>query len=242
MRAHQALAQPRRFALPSLLLGSALSAFVGLALLPAPGADVRGLLVAQGQSSPASMQALGALERDLVPPVAPKPVVKAKPAPKPVAKPVARPAARTTLRRASRTRTSVETTSGGGYVCPVAGRNNFTDTWGAPRSGGRRHQGTDVLANYGTPLVAVTSGSVSTSYSSSGGITLYLRGDDGVDYYYLHNSRNTASNGERVAAGEVIAAVGSSGNASGGTPHVHFEKHPGGGAAVNPYLFLRRAC
>lgn len=240
MRAHQALARPRRFALPTFLLGSALSAFVGLALLPTPGADVRGLLVAQGQAAPASTLALGELERDLVPPVVAKPVVKAKPAPKPVVKAVAqRPA---TLRRASRTRTTVETTSGGGYVCPVAGRNSFTDTWGEPRSSGRRHQGTDVLAAYGTPLVAVTSGVVRTAYSSAGGISLYLRGDDGVEYFYAHNSRNSASSGERVAAGEVIAAVGTSGNAPSGTPHVHFEKHPGGGGAVNPYLFLRRAC
>ena len=116
------------------------------------------------------------------------------------------------------------------------------DSWGAARSGGRRHQGTDILAAYSTPLVAVTGGVVRTAYSRAGGVSLYLAGSDGVEYFYAHNSRNAAASGERVSAGEVIAYVGNSGNASGGVSHVHFERRPGGGAAVNPYPFVAQSC
>jgi murein DD-endopeptidase MepM/ murein hydrolase activator NlpD len=129
-----------------------------------------------------------------------------------------------------------------GYVCPVRGRTDFTDTWGDVRPGGRRHQGTDVLAAYGAPVVAVTSGVIHTAYSSSGGISLYLRGTDGDEYFYAHNSRNVAADGERVQTGDLIAYVGTTGNARGGPAHVHFERHPDGGRPVDPYLFLVRAC
>lgn len=95
------------------------------------------------------------------------------------------------------------------------------------------------MAAYGTPLVAVTGGVVRTAYSRAGGISLYLLGLDGVEYFYAHNSRNAITNGMRVSAG---AVVGNSGNASGGVSHVHFERHPGGAAAVNPYPFVARAC
>lgn len=143
--------------------------------------------------------------------------------------------------RASR-RKQAWPTPGAGYLCPVAGSRRFVDSWGDPRSGGRRHQGTDILAAYGTPLVAVTTGFVRTAYSSAGGISLYLLGTDGVEYFYAHNSRNAISSGRRVSAGEIIGYVGNSGNASGGVSHVHFERHPGRAGAVNPYPFVARAC
>jgi peptidoglycan LD-endopeptidase LytH len=144
-------------------------------------------------------------------------------------------------RRAARASRSSAFSSGGKY-CPVGPVHSFSDTWGAPRSGGRRHQGTDIFAPHGSPAYAVVSGTVKTGYNRLGGIVLYLKGDDGDTYYYAHNSANIASNGERVAAGELIARVGKTGNAQGTSPHVHFERHPGGGSAVNPYPFLRAVC
>ncbi|HWH30814.1 MAG TPA: M23 family metallopeptidase [Mycobacteriales bacterium] len=127
----------------------------------------------------------------------------------------------------------------GGYACPVPNAT-FTDTYGAPRSGGRSHQGTDLMAPYGSPVYAVTSGVVRTASSSLGGISLYLHGDNGETYFYAHNSANVASSGQRVAAGDLVARVGSTGNA-GGTNHVHFEREIGG-RTVNPYQFLLRIC
>jgi murein DD-endopeptidase MepM/ murein hydrolase activator NlpD len=124
-------------------------------------------------------------------------------------------------------------------ACPVPSAS-FTDTWGAARSGGRRHQGTDLMARYGAPVHAVVSGRVKTASSRLGGISLYLHGDNGETYFYAHNSANVASNGQRVGAGDLIAKVGSTGNA-GGTNHVHFERQVGG-RSVNPYDFLRRLC
>jgi peptidoglycan LD-endopeptidase LytH len=128
-----------------------------------------------------------------------------------------------------------------GMVCPVAGPNSFVDSWGASRSGGRSHQGVDIMANYGTPIVAVTNGTITYSgWSDLGGNTLYLTGDDGHGYYYMHNQRNYV-NGGRVQAGQQIAAVGDTGNAT-GIPHLHWEYHPGGGSAVNPYPLAKSLC
>ncbi len=121
----------------------------------------------------------------------------------------------------------------------------FRDTWGAPRSGGRRHKGTDVFAAYRAPVYAITSGVVHRHSSSGlGGIGLYLRGDDGNIYYYAHlDSIDAAARvGTRVTAGELVGRNGYTGNASRSAPHVHFELHPGGGAAVNPYPWLAAAC
>ena len=140
--------------------------------------------------------------------------------------------------RASRNR-SVSTA---GHTCPVGPAHSFTDTWGAARSGGRRHQGTDIFAPHGSPVYAVVGGTVRSSYNRLGGIVIYLNGDDGNEYYYAHNSENVARTGQRVAVGELIARVGKTGNAQGTPPHVHFELHPGGGSPVNPYPFLRSVC
>ena len=129
--------------------------------------------------------------------------------------------------------------STGGGACPVPNAT-FTDTYGAARSGGRSHQGTDLLAPYGSPVYAVVSGQVRAASSSLGGISFYLEGDNGETYFYAHNSANVASSGQRVGAGDLVARVGSTGNA-GGTNHVHFERQVGG-RSVNPYDFLRRLC
>lgn len=130
-----------------------------------------------------------------------------------------------------------------GLVCPVKGSVNFIDSWGFARSGGRRHQGADMMTAAGTPLVAITSGTISkTGNGGLGGITVWLNGDNGVRYYYAHNSSNTVSVGQRVSTGQVVAYAGNTGNAAGGPPHLHFEVHPGGGAAVNPFPTVARVC
>jgi murein DD-endopeptidase MepM/ murein hydrolase activator NlpD len=128
----------------------------------------------------------------------------------------------------------------GNWTCPVAGPHAFSNDWHQPRSGGRLHQGTDILAPRGTPVVANVSGTVNRHSSSLGGQSYYLRGDDGNTYYGAHLQSYAAQG--RVAIGTVIGYVGTSGNASGGPPHLHFEIHPGGGAAVNPYPTLVRYC
>ncbi|MGH2694248.1 MAG: murein hydrolase activator EnvC family protein [Actinomycetota bacterium] len=128
----------------------------------------------------------------------------------------------------------------GAMACPVAGPVSFTDTWGAPRSG-HTHQGVDMMAAYGTPIVAIVSGTITYSgYGSSSGYWLILSGDDGNGYWYMHNQENLVTGGH-VSVGQQIATVGDTGNAA-GTPHLHFEFHPGGGAAVNPTPLVASIC
>jgi len=130
-----------------------------------------------------------------------------------------------------------------GRYCPVNGPVSFIDSWGFARSGGRRHKGVDMMSPHGTPLVAITSGVIDRIGNGGlGGITFWLRGDDGHSYYYAHNSRNTVVKGQRVIAGQLLAYVGNTGNARSTAPHVHFEIHPNGGRAVNPYQWVRPLC
>ena len=135
-------------------------------------------------------------------------------------------------------------------ACPVNGFNTFTDTWGAARSGGRRHEGVDLLAARGTPVVAVTDGVVErTRNGGLGGITVWLRGDNGDEYYYAHLGAwaPELSVGRRVSAGQNLGVVGTTGNAPANIPHLHWEYHPGGyrpgrGSAVNPTPLARELC
>ncbi|MGH2828356.1 MAG: murein hydrolase activator EnvC family protein [Actinomycetota bacterium] len=137
--------------------------------------------------------------------------------------------------------TLVPTTSTTGKTCPVAGPVSFVDSWGAPRSGGRSHEGTDMMAAYGTPVVAIVSGSITyAGYGGSAGNWQILSGSDGNAYWYMHNQENLV-NGGAVEAGQQIATVGDTGNAA-GTPHLHFEYHPGGGGPVNPYPLVASIC
>jgi murein DD-endopeptidase MepM/ murein hydrolase activator NlpD len=129
----------------------------------------------------------------------------------------------------------------GGVVCPVQGSVSFVDSFGAPRSGGRAHQGVDMMAASGTPTVAPVSGRVEHRGNATGGLSWWLYGDNGDEYYGTHLAAYENQGVGRVAAGSVIGYVGDSGNAT-GTPHLHFEIHPGGGAAVNPFPQVASAC
>jgi murein DD-endopeptidase MepM/ murein hydrolase activator NlpD len=124
----------------------------------------------------------------------------------------------------------------------VDGPHALCNDWHFPRSEERLHEGTDIMAPFGTPLVAVTDGVISrTDYDQRlGGVIVWLRGDNSISYYYAHmqDIAPRIAAGKRVIAGSVIGTVGDSGNAQGGSPHLHFQVHPGGGEAINPYPLL----
>ena len=135
-------------------------------------------------------------------------------------------------------------TSSGG-ACPVAGPVTFVDSWGAPRSGGRSHQGVDMIAARGTPLAAIYSGVIQrTSSSTLGGITIWMQSNSGDVFYYAHLDAHAEgiAPGVAVSEGQTIGYNGSSGNAPDYLPHLHFEYHPAGGGAVNPYPLVKSIC
>lgn len=128
---------------------------------------------------------------------------------------------------------------------PVPMTCRFWDTWGAPRSGGRKHEGVDIAAASGTPVYAVQDGRISRRQAdyqgSRPGNAIWLTAADGTYYFYGHLSSFAKGVGvdSPVRAGDVIGYVGSTGNAL--IPHLHLEIHPGGGGPVNPYPILRAA-
>ncbi len=145
-------------------------------------------------------------------------------------------------------------------VFPVLGRTQLTNSFGDPRGQGA-HEGEDIMAPRRAPAIAAEAGKV-RFYAGSGraGCMLYLYGDSGTKYLYVHlNNDLTMSNdnrgtcvqgvafprglkdGQRVLAGQPIGLVGDSGDANGVSPHLHFEMRPGGGAAIDPYPHLRVA-
>lgn len=121
---------------------------------------------------------------------------------------------------------------------PVQGVCWFTDTWGAPRSGGRSHQGVDIIAPTGKAVYAADDGTLTKQYLDAPGALSgngwRLTRSDATYFFYGHFSRFAPglSVGSKVKAGQIIGYVGMTGNA--GVPHLHFEVHPLGGAAVNP--------
>lgn len=131
----------------------------------------------------------------------------------------------------------------GSMACPLDRPRHFIDSWGYARSGGRAHRGTDIMGPRGIPVRAITSGvwQVQRAGRSAGNWGI-LRGDNGHHYWYLHLERHTVGSGTRVVAGQQVGTNGSTGNATAGAEHVHFELHPGGGSAINPYSLLRSVC
>ena len=134
---------------------------------------------------------------------------------------------------------------GGGPLraCPVGQPRVYSDDFGVPRPGGRRHQGIDMLAPLGTPIYAAQTGRFEENYNDLGGMSALVNGDGGDYTYYAHMSSYAGvPNGAHVSAGTMIGHVGNSGDAIGGPYHLHFEYHPGGGAAVDPYRLLKAVC
>ena len=145
-------------------------------------------------------------------------------------------------------------------IFPVVGQATYYDDFGEPR-GRILHQGNDILAARKAPAVAAEAGTVEFwTASASAGCMLYLRGESGTTYQYIHLNNDLGkgndnrgrcipgvayapglANGSAVVAGEQIGFVGDSGDANGIHPHLHFEVHPGGKAAVDPFRFLKRA-
>jgi hypothetical protein len=145
-------------------------------------------------------------------------------------------------------------------VFPVLGTATYIDDFGQPRPGGA-HQGIDIMAPKRSLALAAEAGKVEFwTHSASAGCMLYLHGQSGNDYYYIHlNNDLTPKNdnrgkcvagtayakglkdGAKVVAGQPVGYVGDSGDANGIHAHLHFELHPGRGGATDPYLWLQRA-
>jgi murein DD-endopeptidase MepM/ murein hydrolase activator NlpD len=135
----------------------------------------------------------------------------------------------------------------GRYVFPVYGQSSFTNTFGAPRADTGWHHGEDIFAALGAPLLAVADGTVfSVGWNDVGGYRLWLRDEQGNQFYYAHLSAFSplAVNGAQVQAGDVVGFMGNSGDAQGTPYHLHFEIHPvqmlymGYDGVIAPYPFL----
>ena len=133
---------------------------------------------------------------------------------------------------------------------PVVGENHYSDTFGAPRSGGRSHHGVDIMAEKMTPVIAVADGTVGWMHNTIGGncCAMALRHDDGWESWYIHMNNDTPGTddgqgygfveglepGVHVTAGQLIGWLGDSGNAEYAGSHLHFELHDPDGTVVNP--------
>lgn len=136
--------------------------------------------------------------------------------------------------------TAVAGSGSGPQLQPVQGvaDSDLQDTWGATRSGGRHHEGIDIMADEGTPVRAVMSGEVVKGFHNDlGGVVVRVEGDDGNFYYYAHLKEGSVDGltvGQRVEVGQQIGEVGDTGNAKGTPFHLHFGMKAGG-QWVNPY-------
>ena len=128
-------------------------------------------------------------------------------------------------------------------ICPVKGarKYDFSDSWGSARHGGRRHRGNDIFAKRGTPVLANVGGTLRYAHGGVAGNAYYIQGDDGHVYYGAHLDKVSVKPG-RVEKGQVIGTVGTSGNAQGTPPHLHFEIKPRGGPSVDPHAVLAAWC
>jgi murein DD-endopeptidase MepM/ murein hydrolase activator NlpD len=127
---------------------------------------------------------------------------------------------------------------------PVEGVSvrSLTDTWGAARSNGRRHEGIDIFAAKGTPIRSTTVGVVQKiSEGGAGGKAISILGPASSRHYYAHLQRFAALKvGDQVNVGTILGTVGDTGNAKGGRPHLHYGIYLNDGRAVNPYPYLVR--
>ncbi len=156
-----------------------------------------------------------------------------------------RPGETTLPRRPVAVRGNAAGISGAGlsnYLFPVLGTTGYSNDWGGPRaSTGIPHQGTDIFANEGTPVVAVADGVLDrVGWNAIGGYRFWLFDQYGNSFYHAHLSAYSpiAVDGARVRRGDVIAFVGHTGDAQYTPPHLHFEVHPGNGAPTNPFPLL----
>ena len=158
------------------------------------------------------------------------------------------------------TGSSDKAVQGSRIIFPVLGKARYGNDFGDPRGQGR-HEGIDIVAPRKALAVAAEAGRVKFHLTSArAGCMLYLNGDSGTTYLYIHLNNDLGQtndnrgrcapgiafapglkSGMKVAAGEPIGFVGDSGDADGIEPHLHFELHPGGGAAANPFTHLNRA-
>lgn len=124
---------------------------------------------------------------------------------------------------------------------PVQGvaPRQLADTWGAARSQGRKHEGIDIFAARGTPVLSATEGVVmQIGTNNLGGKVVWVLGPGRQMHYYAHlDSYADISRGQRVVAGEVLGYVGDTGNARGTPPHLHYGIYQAG--AINPYPLLK---
>ena len=125
-------------------------------------------------------------------------------------------------------------------VFPMQGGCGFTDTWHDPRSGGRLHEGVDIIGAKGLAIYATNDGVISRMSTGGrlGGNAIYVKIPNGTYFYYAHldSFAPGMAAGVPVKAGQIIGYNGSTGTT---TPHLHFEVHPFGGPAVNPYQFVK---
>jgi len=135
-----------------------------------------------------------------------------------------------------------------GVVFPIGGPHNLPliDSFGFPRMTGTPdehwHEGIDLFAPRGTPLVAAERGLVTRIGSGRlGGLKLWLVGESGTEWYYAHldSFAEGLHDGQIVEAGDLLGYVGNTGNAVGTPPHLHLQMHPDGGRPVNPYPLLK---
>ena len=145
-------------------------------------------------------------------------------------------------------------------VFPVIGTTSFSNDFGDPRSGGRTHEGNDIMGKKMMPLIAAADGTISfiAVPEESWGNAIHIRDKDGYSYRYLHINDDIPgtdnglggpmfayapdmTRGNSVVKGQLIGWMGDSGNAENATPHLHFEIHSPDGAAINPYESLKAA-
>ena len=222
-------ARRRAVMLPSVLLAAAGTAFGGMAVMPAAAADAPRVTAAAALApvelaapADANVALMSTLQKGLA----------AANKPKPAAKPSPRPARASRDRSPATART--EGVSGAQFVRPGVGR--LTSGYG--RRWGRLHAGIDLASGVGSPVRAVTSATVLSAGNEGGyGRCVRLRHADGTVSVYAHLSAILVSDGEKVAAGELIGREGNTGHSTG--PHLHFEVRING-TPVNPLTWLRK--